>query len=70
MFFSISFFTNAQTSEDIQWSKNGNSYYTLENNILVQYQLPSLERKVIIDSLKLIPAGQEQGYKGEKLFFQ
>lgn len=69
LFFSISVFTEAQTTEDIQWLKKGNGFYRIENNTIVKYQLPSFEGKVIIDSLKLIAKGQGKAIKVRSFSF-
>jgi len=61
--FYVSFSAKAQFSENIQWSNNGNSYYEIENNNIVLYQLPSFHKTVIVDSTNLIPQGQEKAIK-------
>jgi len=66
---SISIFSRAQPGENIQWAKNGSSYYTIEDNAIIQYQLPSFEKKVIIESLKLIPKGQSKALKVRSFSF-
>jgi dipeptidyl-peptidase 4 len=55
-FFSFSISVYAQRG--VQWSKDGNSYFTTEHNAIVQYQLPSFQQTVIADTLKLVPKGQ------------
>src|SRR4051794_27094659 len=47
-----------QTIEDIQWSSRGNSFFNIENNSVVEYLLPSFQKKVLVDSIQLIPKGQ------------
>ncbi len=42
----------------INWAGDGNSYYAIESNDIIQYELPSLTRKVVLESSKLVPAGQ------------
>lgn len=61
--FYVSISALAQSTEDFHWSKNGNSFYTIENNIISSIQLPSFEKKVIVDSLQLIPKGQKKQLK-------
>lgn len=61
--FYITFSVNAQLREDLGWAKNGNSYYQIENNNIVQYQLPSLTKTVFVDSLQLVPKGQSEAIK-------
>jgi len=47
---------HAQPAEDIQWSKNGSSFYNIVHNSIVEWQLPSFRKKTIVDSLQLVPA--------------
>jgi dipeptidyl-peptidase 4 len=58
-FFSV--FVYAQRG--LQWSKDGNSYFTAENNAIVQYQLPSFQQRIIVDTLKLVPKGQSKALR-------
>lgn len=58
--FYVSIAANAQSPEDIQWSKNGNSFYNIQNNSIEEYRLPAFEKKIIVDSLQLIPQGQKE----------
>jgi dipeptidyl-peptidase-4 len=44
----------------VKWSKDGKSYYSMENNALVRYQLPGFERTVVAEAAVLTPAGQGQ----------
>jgi dipeptidyl-peptidase-4 len=37
----------------IKWSKEGNSYYTIEANTLVRYDLPGFQRTVLVESAQL-----------------
>lgn len=71
--FTIVFFllvsTNAQSKEDIQWSKKGNSFYDIDKNSIEEYQLPSFSKTVIVDSLQLIPKGKRQALKVEAFSF-
>ncbi|HKG67690.1 MAG TPA: S9 family peptidase [Segetibacter sp.] len=69
LLFSISVYSEAQTEKDIQWLKNGNSFYAIEDNSIVQFQLPSFTKTVIIDSLKLIPKGQNKALKVRSFSF-
>jgi dipeptidyl-peptidase-4 len=57
-YFSVSAYS--QSKEDIQWSKKGNSFYDVEHNSVSEYDLPSFSKKVIVDSLQLIPKGQKK----------
>lgn len=53
-------FTNllsAHAQRSIKWAKDGDSYYTVERNALVQYSLPSFQRAVVVDSGSLVPQG-------------
>jgi dipeptidyl-peptidase 4 len=54
----FSSFISVQAQRGIQWSKDGNSYFTTESNAIVQYQLPLFQQIVIADQLKLTPKGQ------------
>lgn len=60
-FFSFSFVAHSQRT--LQWSKDGNSYFTTENNAIVQYQLPSFQQTVIVDTLRLVPKGQDKALR-------
>lgn len=64
----VSFFSAAQ-DEDIEWLKNGNSFYRIENNNIIRYQLPSFQATVIIDSAKLIPKGQSKAIRVRSFSF-
>ncbi|MEQ8423898.1 MAG: hypothetical protein RIA63_04250, partial [Cyclobacteriaceae bacterium] len=44
---------------DINWSADGNSYFKLEDNEVVQYELPTLKRSILINNSALIPKGEE-----------
>lgn len=44
----------------VKWSKDGKSYYAVESNTIVRYDLPSFQRTVFADSGQLTPAGQRQ----------
>jgi dipeptidyl-peptidase-4 len=57
-FITISVTLNAQ-QKLFKWADDGNSYYVIEQNEVVQYALPSLEKKVIINKHQLSPEGQE-----------
>lgn len=41
-----------------KWADDGNSYYVIEQNEIVQYALPSLLKKVFINKQQLTPAGK------------
>jgi dipeptidyl-peptidase 4 len=41
----------------MRWSKDGNSFFRYEQNEIVQYSLPSNEKKVIVTKQQLTPAG-------------
>jgi len=47
---------NSQTGE-IRWANDGNSYYRIEKNELVQYTLPDNKPVVVLSKQMLIPAG-------------
>ena len=52
------FSISVQAQRGIQWSKDGNSFFTTEGNEIIQYQLPSFQETIITDTLKLVPKGQ------------
>ena len=60
LFFSFSVFTFAQRDAAIHWTKSGDSFYDVEDNSIVKYQLPTFEKTLIVDSLQLLPAGQKK----------
>jgi dipeptidyl-peptidase-4 len=41
-----------------KWANDGNSYYVIEQNEIVQYSLPSLEKKVVVNKHQLTPTGK------------
>ncbi|HYG20222.1 MAG TPA: DPP IV N-terminal domain-containing protein [Ohtaekwangia sp.] len=47
----------------IKWSADGNTYYRIEQNEIVQYTLPSNDKKVFISKRQLTPAGQNTPLK-------
>jgi len=52
----VSFTVSSQVG-DIRWSVDGNSYYRVEKNELVQYTLPDNKPVVILSKQQLTPAG-------------
>jgi dipeptidyl-peptidase 4 len=46
----------AQSTRGMQWAKDGASYYATEASTIVQYQLPSFDKVVLVDSTKLKPS--------------
>jgi dipeptidyl-peptidase 4 len=57
-FITVSITLNAQ-QKLFKWADDGNSYYVIEQNEVVRYSLPSLEKKVIINKHQLSPDGQD-----------
>jgi len=53
----ISLTARAQ-SGDIRWSNDGNSYYRVEHNELIQYTLPDSKQIVILSKQQLTPSGK------------
>ena len=55
----IMFVTLVASSQvgDIRWSADGNSYYRIEKNELIQYTLPDNKPVVILSKQQLTPAG-------------
>lgn len=47
-------------AQGIVWSADGNTFYQIENNQLVAYALPSVQRTVILSSAQLTPQGFSQ----------
>lgn len=56
--FCSSIITNAQFQKGLKWNKAGNSYYAVEDNNILQYQLPAFQSTVIVDAKQLVPAGK------------
>lgn len=52
----ISFTLSSQVG-DVRWSVDGNSYYRIEKNELVQYTLPDNKPVVVLSKQQLTPAG-------------
>ena len=52
----VSLIASAQGG-DIKWSNDGNSYYRVEKNELIQYTLPENKPVVVISKQQLTPAG-------------
>jgi dipeptidyl-peptidase-4 len=69
IFINVSFAASGQVPENMQWAENGDNYYTVEDNSIVSYKLPSFEKTVFIDSLKLVPQGQKNTIKIEGFTF-
>lgn len=55
----ISLSASSQSGE-IKWSNDGNSYYSLEKNEVIQYTLPDNKPSVIITKQQLTPSGSEK----------
>ena len=68
-------FANALTAQrgggGVKWDKEGNSYYALEANALVRYQLPGFQRTVIAEGKDMPDHVQSFGFTddGKKLLF-
>lgn len=52
----VSLIASAQGG-DIKWSNDGNSYYRVEKNELIQYTLPDNRPVVVLSKQQLTPAG-------------
>lgn len=46
-------------SQSVNWSEDGNSYYRIEDQQIVEYILPSNERKVVLSKEQLTPPGMK-----------
>lgn len=57
LFFIFIALTTTKAQRGLQWSKSGDSYYVAEGNAVVEYRLPSFQKKMLVDSVKLIPKG-------------
>jgi len=53
----------AQPQGSIRWTKDGNAYYRVEDNEIVQYTLPADARKVLVTKQQLTPSGQSAPLK-------
>ena len=56
LLFFVSLTGNSQ-SGDLKWSTDGNSYYQIEKNEIVQYTLPANKPVVILSKQQLTPSG-------------
>ena len=45
-------------AQGIRWATDGESYYKIESDELVQYTLPANTRKVVVSQADLTPQGQ------------
>jgi dipeptidyl-peptidase-4 len=52
-------------SQGMKWSKDGNSYFMVEDGAIVQYSLPTLESSVFISADKMKPADGAKALKVE-----
>jgi dipeptidyl-peptidase-4 len=57
IFIFIPFFLVGQ---DLRWSTDGNSYYQIESDELIQYTLPEQKKTVIVSKKDLTPSGQNK----------
>ncbi len=66
----------AQRGANIKFANDGNGYYAIENNAIVEYSLPGFQRSVVVEAAQLTPPGSAaplpvQGYtftdEGKKL---
>jgi len=66
----LSFSSQAQRGGGgVKWSKDGKSYYAMEANALVRYQLPGFERVVVADATQLTPQGASQPLAAQSFSF-
>lgn len=63
------FICAAQSTRGLQWAKDGNSYYAIDGNAIVQYQLPSFQQTTIADTVKMVPKGQNRALRVRSFFF-
>ena len=43
----------------VKWAKDGKSYYAIESNTIVRYDLPGFQKVVLVDAAALTPAGRQ-----------
>jgi dipeptidyl-peptidase-4 len=43
----------------VKWAKDGKSYYAMESNSLVRYELPAFTKVVVADASELTPQGEQ-----------
>src|SRR5687767_4609184 len=48
---------NVYSQSGIKWNTDGNSYTTTENGSIVEFALPTLQKKILMDASKLTPEG-------------
>jgi dipeptidyl-peptidase-4 len=53
----------------IKWTKEGDAYYRLEDNEIVQYTLPADSRKVLVTKQQLTPSGESAPLKLDHFSF-
>ncbi len=58
----------AQPLSGTKWTRDGNGYYAIEGNEIVQYELPALSKKTVITKKMLVPA-TDTGALGVSNFF-
>jgi dipeptidyl-peptidase 4 len=66
LIFGVFFGTQAQ---QIQWSQDGSSYFTLEKSEIVRYQLPSMAKSLVLKTSDLTPKGAEKSLTVENFTF-
>lgn len=60
---------SAQSLSGIKWAADGNSYFSVEQNSIVQYQLPSFNRVVILDAQSLRAKDQAASLTVRNFYF-
>lgn len=61
LFFFIIGYQIGHSQNKVNWSSDGNSYYKLEDNEVIQYDLPTLKRTPLVENTELIPKGKRDG---------
>ncbi len=56
-------------AQGIKWSPDGNSYFRLEDNQVIQYSLPANTRSTFISQADLTPKGQNSALAVREFFF-
>lgn len=67
--FSVAQLGHAQSSEGFKWSADGNSFYSVNENSIIKYELPSFKKTIILDSQILKPTGQVNAIEIEDFSF-
>lgn len=59
----------AQSLSGIKWAADGASYFAIEQNRIIQYNLPAFARTVLVDSQQLVPQGMNKPIVVRNFYF-